>query len=267
MRITVWHSPDADDRLMFWPLQAGLVETPYEWTFQEANTQSLNELALAGEADVMAISAAHYPAVANYYQPLVMGCSVGDGYGPVLIAARGRRLDTVRRVGVPGLQTTAYAVLRCLIGPFEPVVVPITPMERVFDVLKDGLVSAALLIHEGRLIYDQWGYVKLLDLGEAWEGPLPLGMNVIRRTLPEATRQDVSSWLVRSCQVALKERETFVQAYGGPLGAIKLRQYLDMYANEATLRAGERERAAFTHLYEKMNEHGLLAAVPALDWL
>lgn len=266
MTIRVWHSPDADDRLMFWPLKEGLVTSSCAWTFAEDDTQALNERASAGQGEVIAISAAHYPQVAERYQPLVMGCSVGEGYGPVLVAPRGRTLDTVRRVAVPGLQTTAHAVLRCLIPPFEPVVVPITPLEKVFDVLKDGLVSAALLIHEGRLIYDQWGFIRLLDLGAAWGAPLPLGMNVVSRALPAETREAVSRDLIASCRYAIEHRETFVQAYGGPLEKAQLRQYLDMYANEATCTAGDRERAAFVRLYEEMAKHGLLSAVPAMDW-
>lgn len=274
MALTVFHSPDADDRFMFWALQTGRLAAPVELSFAEGDTQSLNERALRGEADVIAISAAAYPAVAAAYQPLRMGCSVGDGYGPVLVGREPRPLDTLQgaRIAVPGLQTTACQVLRTMLA-FEPVVVPIEPMTRIFDVLQSGAVDAALVIHEGRLIYDRFGAVCLGELGELWHAatgtPLPLGMNVIRRTLPDEERRRLSDLFVQSFDCGQDAIDAFVDDYLAktPMAETELRRYLAMYANASTRSVSARDQAGFARLYERLAATGLIAGVPTLDWV
>jgi 1,4-dihydroxy-6-naphthoate synthase len=274
MPITVLHSPDADDRFMFWALQTGRLAAPVELTFGEGDTQSLNERALAGAADVIAISAAAYPAVADAYQPLRMGCSIGDGYGPVLVSRSARPLDSLQgcAIAVPGLQTTACQVLQTMLD-FNPVVVPIEPMTRIFDVLASGEVEAALVIHEGRLIYERFGTVRVGELGEMWQAatqsPLPLGMNVIRRSLPLVLRQTLSDLFIRSFDAGVAGQEAFMADYLArtPMDAQELRRYLAMYANGSTRTISERDRAGFQHLYERLLASGLIAATPTLDWI
>jgi 1,4-dihydroxy-6-naphthoate synthase len=274
MPLTVLHSPDADDRFMFWALQTGRLASSVDLTFGEGDTQSLNERALRGEADVIAISAAAYPAVADMYQPLIMGCSIGDGYGPVLVARETRPLELLvgSRIAVPGLQTTACQVLQTMLE-FTPVVVPIDPMTRIFDVLTAGDVEAALVIHEGRLIYERFGTVRVGELGEMWHAatgtPLPLGMNVIRRSLPEATKAQLSDLFLRSFDQGLAEVDAFVADYLArtPMDEAELRRYLAMYANASTRSVSERDQQGFARLYEKLAASGLIARVPELDWI
>lgn len=274
MALTVFHSPDADDRFMFWALQTGRLTSPYELSFAEGDTQRLNERALRGDADVIAISAAAYPAVAATYQPLRMGCSIGDGYGPVLVGRETCDLDSLqgKRIAVPGLQTTACQVLQTMLT-FEPVVVPIDPMARIFEVLGAGEVDAALIIHEGRLTYERFGAVRIGELGEMWQAatdtPLPLGMNVIRRSLPEDDRRRVSDLFVQSYDRGQADLEAFIADYRlrTPMDEGELRRYLAMYANASTRSVSERDRQGFARLYERLAASGLIAGVPTLDWI
>src|SRR5580704_8020239 len=147
-------SPDSDDIFMFWPRLAGKVD-PEGLVFQaeRADTETLNERAARGDIDVVAVSIARWPSIAMDYLLLPHGMSIGRGYGPVVVASEPRTLASLQgqRIGVPGLRTTAYTVLRLLLPSFEPVVVPIAPYARAFEILREGAIDAALLIHEGRL--------------------------------------------------------------------------------------------------------------------
>jgi len=157
MRIRLAFSPDSDDIFMFWPLLARKVDTDgLEFEAERADTEVLNARAAAGDLDVVAVSIARWPAIADRYLLLPHGMSVGRGYGPVVVAEQRRDLASLRgaRIGVPGLRTTAYMVLRLLLPEFDPVVVAITPYRRAFDALRATReVEAVLLIHEGRLTY------------------------------------------------------------------------------------------------------------------
>ena len=188
--IALAYSVDADDAFMFHALRTGQVAEPgFVFTHRRADTAALNQMAVAGAADVIAISAGAYPGVADQYQLLPHGASVGRGFGPVVVARH--PLDPAglagRRVGIPGLTTTAWMVLRMIAPRAEPVVIPIVPFGRVFEALDEGTIDAALLIHEGRLIYPERGLHLVVDLGVWWQAevglPLPLGVNVIRRAL------------------------------------------------------------------------------------
>lgn len=275
MPISLIHSPDADDRFMFWALKTNRLASPEPIVFGEGDTQSLNERAMRQDGDVLAVSAAAYPAVAAYYQPLKMGCSIGDGYGPVVVTQEPRGIDSLKgaRIAVPGLQTTAYQVLRALLGEFEPVVVPILPMERTFAVLAEGTVDAALIIHEGRLLYEQYGTHKVCDIGEWWQAetgtPLPLGLNVISRSIPADDRQRWAALFAESCRVGMAEVDAFVTEYLAqtPMDEPTLRRYLAMYANESTLSPSDRDLAGFAALYERLQAMGQISQAPPLDWL
>ncbi len=184
-------SPDSDDLFMFWPLLAGKVDAGgFDFVAERADTEALNARADAGDLDVVAVSVARWPTIADKYLLLPHGMSVGRGYGPVVVATSARSLASLegRRIGVPGLRTTAALVLRLLLPRFEPVVVPISPYGRAFEAVRSGQVDAALLIHEGRLTYEREGFHKVCDIGEGWAAatsglPLPLGGNAIRRSL------------------------------------------------------------------------------------
>jgi 1,4-dihydroxy-6-naphthoate synthase len=272
-RITVACSPDADDLFMMRALLEGEIDTgSYRFEIDTSPTDALNRLGSGDEGpDVLALSIAHYPRVHDRYQLLPHGGSMGEGYGPVIVTPQPCALaDLVgRRVGVPGLTTTAYAVLQMMIE-VDPVVISITPYTRIFDALRAGEVDAGLIIHEGRLTYEEEGCHQVADIGEWWartqDGlPLPLGGNAIRRGLGPTVTADVSGLLRESIRLGLERKEQAVQwllERGGPLGTReRVWEYLDMYANQRTLDYGEAGRAGIRRFLTIGAQRGLFPAV------
>ncbi|HEX8796501.1 MAG TPA: MqnA/MqnD/SBP family protein [Polyangiaceae bacterium] len=266
-------SPDSDDLFMFWPLLTGKVD-PEGLAFEaeRADTETLNARAAAGDLDVVAVSIARWPSLADKYLLLPHGMSVGRGYGPVVVSRDARELASLEgaRIGVPGLRTTATMVLRLLLPRFEAVVVPISPYARVFEAIRAREVDAALLIHEGRLTYEREGLARVCDIGEAWAAssgglPLPLGGNAIRRSLGADTVARVSrvcrasiAWALAhrdETMAALLERETRADV---GLDRAMLDRYLAMYANADTLDPPADVRVAIDTLYARAHAAGLL---------
>jgi 1,4-dihydroxy-6-naphthoate synthase len=265
-------SPDSDDIFMFWGLLAGKVDSEgLVFEVERADTESLNARAASGELDVVAVSVARWPSVAEHYVLMRHGMSVGRGYGPVIVTKSPRGLASLEgaRIGVPGVRTTAYLVLRLILPRFEPVVIPISPFERSFEALRNGEVDAALLIHEGRLTYEREGLARVCDLGEAWSAltgglPLPLGGNGIRRGLGEQVTK-----VARACRSsiawALEHREEVMDALlqresrsGLALDRALLDRYLAMYANSDTLDPPPDVRDAIDEMYARAYRAGLL---------
>jgi len=266
-------SPDSDDIFMFWPLLSGKVDPEgLAFSAERADTEMLNARAAAADIDVVAVSIARWPAIASDYLLLPHGMSVGRGYGPVIVALRSRDLASLdgARIGVPGLRTTAYLVLKLLVARFEPVVVPISPYGRAFDAVRSREVDAALLIHEGRLTYEREGMARVVDLGEAWAAvtgglPLPLGGNAVRRGLGPELVAKVSRLCRASIAWALANREETMRALlehesraDLALDRATLDRYLSMYANEDTLDAPHDVRRAIDHLYSRAHAAGVL---------
>ena len=267
-------SPDSDDIFMFWGLLTGKVDTEgLTFEARRADTEALNERAAAGDLDVIAVSIAAWPAVADNYLLLPSGMSVGRGYGPIVVARRECDLASLRgsRIGVPGLRTTAYTVLRLLLPEFTPVVVPIAPYARAFEALRTGEVDAAVLIHEGRLTYPNEGVAQVCDLGVAWAEatgglPLPLGANAVRRALGPSLVMKVSRLCRASIGWALEHREDTMSALLDresradlALGRPLLDRYLAMYANSDSLDAPPDVRQAVDELYRRAHGAGLIA--------
>jgi 1,4-dihydroxy-6-naphthoate synthase len=280
-RIRLAFSPDSDDIFMFWPLLAGKIDSDgLSFEVERADTEALNARAASADVDVLAVSAARWPSIAQDYQLLPHGMSVGRGYGPVVVAARPRDLASLEgaRIGVPGLRTTAFLVLRLLLRQFEPVVIPIAPYARAFDAVRSGEVDAALLIHEGRLTFAREGFACVCDIGEAWAKatgglPLPLGANVIRRGLGAERIARISRLLRTSIEWALGHRDETMRALlDGEtrsdlrLDATLLDRYLAMYANADTRDAPADVRRALAELYTRAHEAGLLDSAPAVDF-
>lgn len=274
-------SPDSDDIFMFWPLLHKQV--PWgEHSFEHvrADTQALNELAEREGADVVAVSIATYPRIRDRYLLLPHGGSVGRGYGPALVAKRALSLGELggRKVGVPGLGTTAFLVLRAIAPDFEPVVLPISPYRRVFDALDAGEVEAALVIHEGRLHVADRGLHEIADLGKAWAAhtgglPLPLGGNAIRRGLGAETIADVSAKLRASVAWALEHRDRLIDELLSAetrgdvaLDRARLDRYLAMYANDDTLGYPPDAREACQRLVDEGARLGVFARGGAIEW-
>ena len=280
MEISLAYSVDADDAFMFYALATGAVDSRgLTFSHRRGDTAWLNGLAEAGGADVIAISAGAYPRVADQYLLLPHGASVGRGFGPVVVAKRPMTLVDLagRRVAIPGLSTTAFLVLRLMQPAVVPVVVPISPFSRVFEALDRGEVDAALLIHEGRLLFESRGCVAVAELGEWWLRetglPLPLGVNVIRRDLGESTVALVSDVLRAAIVYAFDHRDEVIRAIAGEKrGEVALSEnalldrYLGMYANDDTRTMAPDVHRAIDVLFERAAAAGLLTAGCRVTW-
>ncbi len=278
--IALAYSVDADDAFMFHALREGKVDAAgLRFIHRRSHTAHLNELAREGEADVVAISLGAYPAVADKYLLLPHGASVGRGFGPVVVSNVPRRLSELagRRVGIPGETTTAWLILRLMQSGIVPVPVPIEPFGRVFAALDTGEIDAALLIHEGRLLYEQRGYHKVVELGEWWQAetnlPLPLGVNVIRRGLGPAAIATVARVLGASIAWALENRKEMIAMLAkedrgdAALSDAKLLdRYLGMYANQDTAATAPDVRQGIDEVFARARAAGLLAADVSVDW-
>ena len=271
--IRVAYSPDADDAFMFWAIAQRQIDTRgLEFAWQKADTEALNRAAESTSApDVSAVSIHQYAYLNDRYLLLPHGGSVGVGYGPVVVAPRQLRVEQLSglRIGVPGLRTTAYLTLRLLVPNFQAVVLPVAPFRRVFAALEDGEVDAAVLIHEGRLLYADEGLHCALDLGEAWQRetglPLPLGGNVIARSLGPERIARVSDVLRSSIRYALEHRDTVLRALVGaetregvPRDPALFDRYLAMYANQDTLDYGPEGRRAISVLLDRGHAAGII---------
>ncbi len=258
---------------MFLPLLRGHVDAEgLTFRHERADTETLNGLAEQGEVDVIALSVATYARLADRYLLLSSGASVGRGYGPVVVSREGGPLASYagKRVGVPGHGTTATMVLRLLLGDFDPVVLPISPYARVFEALRSGEVSAALLIHEGRLTYEREGFVKVADIGEGFAAltgglPLPLGGNAVRRALGMERVARIARVCKRSVAWALEHREAMMDALLAEesraevkLDRAMLDRYLAMYANQDTLDLPADGRRGIQELFTRAYSAGLL---------
>lgn len=282
MQVSLCVSPDADDLFMVRALLEEAIDTgPYTFTIDNSPTDALNRLASEAHApDVLAVSIAHYPKIAADYQLLPHGGSMGEGYGPVVVASPamahqghlGIEALHGRRLAIPGETTTAWLVLRMLlpqgVSPV-PIAVSISPHERVFEALMSGEVDYALLIHEGRLTYEARGFSRVLDLGEGWAKlthyPLPLGGNVIRRSLGAQHIREISALLRQSIRFALDNRDDSIRWLLQRSGALSTHEavsrYLDMYANGRTLDYGEDGRGAIVWLLAQAARAGLIPPV------
>jgi 1,4-dihydroxy-6-naphthoate synthase len=273
MLIRLGHSPDADDAFMFWALAEGRVDTRgFEFEHVLRDIQTLNEWALEGKLEVTAISLHAYPFVQDRYALLPHGASMGNGYGPVVVARERIAKEELRKVeiAVPGTMTTAFLVLRLYLGDFR---YRVLPFDEILDAVRDGDAEAGLLIHEGQLTYADEGLQKLVDLGEWWlleTGlPLPLGVNVARRDLGERLH-DLSAVLAASISEGLANREEAMQyalRFGRGLDLDLGDRFVAMYVNELTQDYGEEGRAAVRELLSRGEAIGAFQAPVHVDFV
>ena len=259
--IRLAHSPDSDDAFMFYALATEKIPTgDREYVHELADIETLNRRALNGELDVTAVSIHAYAYVADTYALLAHGSSMGDRYGPRLVATEpsppeGRPALRGKRVALPGALTTAALVLRLYQPDFEAVLMPFDRIERA---VADGKVDAGLLIHEGQLTYPDVGLYLWLDLGEWWFAetglPLPLGGNAVRRDLGEDLIRSVSRDLKASIEYGLEHREealAYAMQYARGLDPEMAERFVAMYVNDYTVDYGERGRRAVHELLER----------------
>lgn len=264
-RITVAHSPDSDDAFMFFGLASGAVDTGGIVIDQVlADIETLNRAAFEGKYEVTAVSFHAYAHLADKYALLPHGASMGDRYGPIVVAPRNGVRDVKgRRIAIPGTLTTAYLALRLYEPSFEYVVIP---FDQIQQAVLDGKADAGLLIHEGQLTYADEGLQRVVDLGEWWSQrtgglPLPLGGNIIRRDLGSEIIARVSRLLHDSIAYALAHRREAVEyalQFGRGLDREQTDRFVGMYVNDLTLQYGERGRRGLERLMAEAFEKGLI---------
>ena len=277
--LTLGHSPDPDDAFMFYALAKGLIPTHgfrFEHILQDI--QTLNERATRGELDITAISIHAYAYVSDRYALLPSGASMGDGYGPMLVARQkfSQAGMARKKIAVPGTMTSAFLALQLWLGKsakeFDYVVVP---FDQIFRAIGSGAADVGLIIHEGQLTYQNEGLVVCEDLGVWWgkenDGlPLPLGGNVIHKKHDPATRRKISDVLTASIQFSLDHRPEAVQhalQYARDMGRDLADKFVGMYVNHWTLDYGEKGREAVRRFLGRGFEEGLLPHRQKLEFV
>jgi len=275
--IRLGHSPDPDDAFMFYALAEDLIPTDgFRFEHVLRDIETLNDWAREGRLEVTALSVHAYAYLSHRYRLLPHGASMGERYGPIVVA-RGE-LDPAElprlRVAVPGRLTSAFLQLQLAVGRIDDPV--ITPFDRILDVVEAGEVDAGLVIHEGQLTYGRQGLRSVLDLGEWWHEltgglPLPLGANAVRRDLDEGdTLPRLSRLLRESIAYGLEHRTgalEHAERFGRGLDRGLADRFVGMYVNDRTLDYGEDGRAAVAELLRRGHEAGLIDREPAVDFV
>ncbi len=273
MDIRLAHSPDSDDAFMFYALAAGKIETgAYRFKHSLEDIETLNQKALRGEYEVTAVSIHAYAYVAGRYALLPSGASMGDRYGPMIVAREPITPDELKgkRIAVPGKMTSAYLALSLFRPGFDYLVIP---FDRIIDAVVRGEVDAGLLIHEGQLTYAREGLHKVVDLGEWWYRetglPLPLGGNAIRRDLGPVHIREISRLLRTSIRYALDHREEALghaMQFARNLDVRLADRFVGMYVNDWTLDYGEEGRRSVRLFLDKAYERGLIPHTVSVDF-
>jgi len=275
--IHVAHSPDSDDAFMFYALAADKLDTgELRYVHELSDIESLNQRARRGELEVTAVSIHAYAYIWRDYALLGSGSSMGDGYGPRLVATRAAPADPRRdlgglRVAVPGLLTTAYLALEL----YQPDVVPVVmPFDRIEEAVQRGDVDLGLLIHEGQLTYGDAGLHLWADLGAWWLEetglPLPLGGNVVRRDLGDAVIRQIARDLRASIVYALEHREpalAHARQFNRGIGDERTDTFVGMYVNRWTVDYGARGRRAVQDLLDRGYEAGVIPERVRVDFV
>jgi 1,4-dihydroxy-6-naphthoate synthase len=273
--ITVGHSPDPDDAFMFYALAHDRIDTG-DLTFRHElqDIETLNRRALRGELEVTAISIHAYAYLLDKYALLPSGCSMGDRYGPMVVARRPMSIDELKtiRIAVPGTMTTAFLALRLLLpGGFEHGVVP---FDRIIDEVAKGNYDAGLIIHEGQLTFQNQGLHLVVDLGVWWQEktglPLPLGGNVVRRDLGPEVMAQLSRLLKESIRYGLAHRDdalAYALKYARDMDRSLADRFVGMYVNDWTLDYGPRGREAVRRLLDEAHQAGVIPKPVAVDFV
>jgi 1,4-dihydroxy-6-naphthoate synthase len=259
------HSPDSDDAYMFYGLATRKIRSKsLNFRHHLEDIQSLNRRAMNGEYELTAISYHAYPYVADKYFVMASGSSVGDGYGPMLVATT--PMDPAdlkgKRIAIPGRMTTAFLPLNILQPDFVPVEVP---FDKILDAVKDGAADVGLVIHEAQLTYAKTGFHNILDLGKWWKAtydlPLPLGCNVLRRDLLVEERDEACRMMRESIQYALDNHEEaleYAMQFARDMEPHLATKFVGMYVNHYTVDCGEIIPRAAQKLLDLGHEIGLI---------
>ncbi len=268
--LTLGHSPDPDDAFMFYGLAKDLVPARgFQFQHILQDIQALNERATRGELDISAVSIHAYAYVSDKYALLPSGASMGDGYGPMLVAKQKFSKAEVagKKIAVPGTMTSAFLALQLWLGkPAKEFNYIVVPFDKIFATVKSGQADVGLIIHEGQLTYKNEGLVVCEDLGVWWNSqndglPLPLGGNVIHKKFPVDVRRKISGILTASIQYSLDHRPEAVQhalQYARDMGRDLADKFVGMYVNHWTLDYGDRGRESIRRFLGQAFERGLI---------
>ena len=272
--IKVAHSPDSDDAFMFYGMATNKVRVPgVKFTHTLCDIETLNRKALEGYYDITAISFHAYPYLQDKYAIMPSGGSVGEGYGPMIVASRNIPVEEIAdiKIAVPGTMTTAYLALKL----FAPdVVTEVVPFDEIIPKVLEGKYEAGLIIHEGQLTFNKVGLHRIVDMGKWWRDltgmPLPLGGNAIKRDLGPALINSCCNALRDSIQYALDNREEALQyamQFARDLDVQQADKFVGMYVNERTLDYGKDGREAISKLLEMGYERGIIPNKPNVEFV
>ncbi|HWX94461.1 MAG TPA: MqnA/MqnD/SBP family protein [Terriglobales bacterium] len=272
--ITVAHSPDSDDAFMFYGLATNKLRVPgLRFTHTLCDIETLNRKAQEGVYDVTAISFHAFPYIQDHYALLPSGGSVGDGYGPMIVAQRAFTQSEIKkkRIAIPGKLTTAYLVLKLFAPGIE---VEVVPFDQIIPQVLEGQYEAGLIIHEGQLTYAKAGLHRVVDLGKWWQKvtglPLPLGGNAIRRALGPELMLKVGTALRDSIQYALDHREAalaYAMQFARDLDSQAADKFVGMYVNERTLDYGPDGREAVRRLLDMGHKAGIIPDAAKVEFV
>jgi 1,4-dihydroxy-6-naphthoate synthase len=264
--ITVGHSPDPDDAFMFYALAHDKLDTGnLRFRHELQDIETLNRRALRGELEVTAVSIHAYAHLLDKYSLLPSGCSMGDRYGPIVVARRPLTVADLKtaRIAVPGTLTTAFLALRLLLP--EGFAHEVLPFDQILGAVADGKYDAGLIIHEGQLTFRNQGLHLVVDLGVWWQEriglPLPLGGNVVRRDLGAETIRQISRLLKESIRYGLEHRDdalAYALRYARDMDKGLADRFVGMYVNDWTLDYGPRGREAVRQLLEEGHRAGVI---------
>jgi len=275
MPIQLGHSPDPDDAFMFYGLATGAMDSgPYQFQHILQDIQTLNERAMKAELEVTAISLHAYPYVSKNYALTACGCSMGDNYGPMIVAKKPFTIEELKdkRIAIPGTMTTAFLAASIILGKgFRNVV---KPFDEILQYVEAGHADAGLIIHEGQLTYQTRGLVCCLDLGKWWMEqtglPLPLGGNVIRRDLGMPRMLEITAILKKSIEFSLAHRKEAVEyslKFGRDLNASLADEFVGMYVNKWTVDYGVRGREAVNRLLDEGAKIGMVPKCTPVEFI
>jgi 1,4-dihydroxy-6-naphthoate synthase len=277
--LTLGHSPDPDDAFMFYGLAKGLVPNGgYKFQHILQDIQTLNERATRGELDITAISIHAYAYVSQQYALLPSGASMGDGYGPMLVAKKKLTMAELagQRIAVPGTMTSAFLALQLWLGkPAKEFNYVVVPFDQIFQAVRSGTADVGLIIHEGQLTYEREGLQVCQDLGAWWSRengglPLPLGGNVIHKRFDPAARRVISEILTASIRFSLEHRAEAVQhalQYARDMGVDLADKFVGMYVNHWTLDYGEKGRESIRRFLGRAYERKLIPQRMELEFV
>ncbi|MAG94044.1 MAG: ABC transporter substrate-binding protein [Planctomycetaceae bacterium] len=274
-QINVGHSPDPDDAFMFHALANDKIDTGnYVFTHTLQDIETLNRRALNAELELTAVSLHGYAQMTDTYALCACGASMGEKYGPMVVAREEGTVDSLRgkKIAIPGTMTTAFLTLKLLLG--EDFEYEVHPFDEILNIVEAGSADAGLIIHEGQLTYGDQGLELIVDMGQWWYDetglPLPLGANAIRKDLGRETMEEVTALLKQSIQYGLDHRQEaldYALQFGRNLDNARADTFVGMYVNDWTVNFGDVGRKAVATLLQKGHEAGVIPNPVELEFI